>query len=46
MPLTKSGRKVLKGFIKEYGKVKGKRIFYSYMNKHPIKTKSWHRKRK
>ena len=44
MPLTKKGRKVLVNFRTLYGKVKGKRFFYSYMNKHPVKTKTWHKK--
>ena len=30
----------------EYGKVKGKSVFYASINKHPIRTKRWHRKKK
>lgn len=35
MPLTKKGTRILKTFRKEYGKDKGKRIFYAFANKHP-----------
>jgi len=34
MPLTKKGRKLLKIFEKEYGKKRGRNIFYAYENKH------------
>ena len=29
MPLTKKGKKILKQMQKEYGKVKGKQVFYA-----------------
>lgn len=45
-PLTKRGVKVLRRFKKEYGRYKGKSIFYAIMRKHPIKTRTWHLKRK
>jgi len=41
MPLTKKGKKVLNIFIKEYGKEKGRRIFYGMETKRPDMTKSW-----
>lgn len=43
MPLTKSGKKILRKFQKEYGKIIGTRAFYSYMNKYKNKTKRWHK---
>ena len=43
MPLTKTGKKILKGFQKRYGK-KGANVFYSTINKYPTRTKSWHGK--
>ena len=44
MPLTKTGKKVLRDFIERYGKKKGTEYFYATMVKHPEKTKSWHGK--
>ncbi len=35
MPLTTSGRETLAGMMGEYGKKKGKQVFYATMNKHP-----------
>lgn len=40
MPLSKSGKKLLKKFQKEYGKDKGTSIFYSWENKHKSKLKT------
>ena len=37
MPLTKSGKSALTAFEKEYGKKKGKSVFYAKMNK----DKAW-----
>lgn len=34
MPLTNKGKKLLKAFEKEYGKKKGKNVFYAYEHKH------------
>lgn len=42
MPLTARGKKALRKFQKEYGKKKGKQVFYAYMKKHKKKTKDWH----
>lgn len=42
MPLTKSGKKALGRFVKEYGK-RGMSVFYAYMNKNPKRTRSWHK---
>jgi len=44
MPLTKKGKEALSRFKKRYGEKRGRKIFYSYMNKYPKRTKSWHRK--
>jgi hypothetical protein len=32
MPLTKKGKKILKQMQKEYGKERGKRVFYASVN--------------
>jgi hypothetical protein len=45
MPLTKSGKKVLRRFKVEYGS-RGKNVFYAYMKAHPRITKRLHKKRK
>ena len=42
MPLTSLGNKMRKQIEKEYGKVKGKSVFYAMAHKHP----SWHIKAK
>lgn len=42
MPLTKLGKMMKKKLVKEYGKKKGTRIFYSMEHKH----KNWTKKRK
>lgn len=33
MPLSKTGKKIKKNFIEEYGKEKGEKIFYAWENK-------------
>lgn len=43
MPLTKTGKKVMGNMVKEYGKKKGKRVFYATANKRK-KNKAWHGK--
>jgi len=42
MPLTKTGKKVLKAMRKFYGQKKGTQIFYATMNKY---KKHWERKK-
>jgi hypothetical protein len=37
MPLTTKGKKILKAVEKEYGKKKGKSVFYAMENKGKIK---------
>lgn len=34
MPLTKTGKEILKNFEEEYGKLKGDNYFYAWENKH------------
>jgi hypothetical protein len=49
MPTTKKGKKIESAMVKEYGKEKGKAIFYASINKGKIKgtgTKTEARKRK
>jgi len=43
MPLTKSGRKVMKNMKKEYGAEKGKSVFYATMNKRKSLGKKLHK---
>jgi hypothetical protein len=35
MPLTKTGLKIKRNFLKEYGKKKGTSFFYAFENKYP-----------
>lgn len=45
MPLTKSGKKVLKSMESEYGsKKKGKEVFYASINKKKKGSMKWHGK--
>lgn len=37
MPLTKKGKKIMSAMEKEYGKDKGKKVFYASQNKGTIK---------
>jgi hypothetical protein len=46
MPLTKSGKKVMRSMKKQYGAKKGKSVFYASLNKKKKGSKSWHKKRK
>lgn len=45
MPLTKSGKKVLKSMTKQYGKKKGKSVFYASINKRKKGSTKWHLKK-
>jgi hypothetical protein len=40
MPLTKKGKKIMTSMKKEYGKEKGKKVFYASANKGTIKKSS------
>jgi len=46
MPLTKSGKKVLRKMKQQYGEKKGKRVFYASINKGKKGSKKWHKKTK
>jgi len=37
MPLTKKGKKIMRAMQKQYGKEKGKRVFYASANKGVIR---------
>ena len=43
MSLTKSGKKVMGNMEKEYGKKKGKQVFYASINKKKKGSDSWHK---
>lgn len=45
-PLTKSGRKIERSMEREYGKKKGRSVFYATMKKKPKQTTKWHRRSK
>ena len=42
MPLTRSGNRVLQNMEKEYGKKKGKSVFYASINKGKQGSVKWH----
>ena len=46
MPLTKTGNKVMSAMIGEYGKEKGKRVFYASVNKGKAGSGKWEGKKK
>lgn len=46
MPLTKSGRKVMRSMDKEYGEKKAKEVFYSMINAKKKGTSKWHKTKK
>jgi len=46
MPLTASGKRVLRKLQKFYGKEKGERIFYAMINAGVKGSEKWHIKRK
>jgi len=41
MPLTERGKKMLRILLREYGKKKGRSIFYAMEHKRPEWTKRW-----
>lgn len=41
MPLSVKGKKILNILIKEYGKSKGRNIFYAMEHKHPDWVSRW-----
>ena len=46
MPLTKSGKKVLRNMKQEYGDKKGKQVFYASINKGKMGSEKWHASKK
>ncbi len=46
MPLTKTGRKVIRSMQKQYGKDKGEQVFHASINKENPGSEKWHGKRK
>jgi len=46
MPLTTSGKKVLRAMKKHYGKAKGSQVFYASINKKKKGSSKWHLKHK
>jgi hypothetical protein len=45
MPLTKSGKKVIKNLEKEYGKKKGDSVFYAMINGKRKGSQKWEGKK-
>ena len=43
MPLTKTGKSVLKQMVKQYGKEKGKSVFYASINAKKEGSNKWHK---
>lgn len=46
MPLTVSGKRVLKNLQKQYGKERGTRVFYALIQKGVKGSEKWHKMRK
>lgn len=46
MPLTKSGKKVMRNMRKRYGAKKAEEVFYASINKKVAGSDKWHGKRK
>jgi hypothetical protein len=46
MPITSSGKKVMKSMVKSYGAKKAKEVFYASINKKKKGTAKWHGKKK
>jgi len=44
MPLSKSGKKVLRNMKREYGPKKGESVFYASINKKKAGSEKWHRR--
>jgi len=45
MPLTKTGKKVMRSMRKQYGAKKGKSVFYASINKGKTGSSKWHKRR-
>ena len=46
MPITSSGKKVMKSMVKSYGAKKAEEVFYASINKKKKGTSKWHGKKK
>jgi hypothetical protein len=46
MPLTKTGRKVMRSMTKTYGRKKGKQVFYASINARKAGSRKWHKVRR
>jgi len=46
MPLTKSGKRILRSMMRRYGKKRGKSIFYALIALGRKGTEKWHKKRR
>jgi hypothetical protein len=46
MPVTKKGKKIMKAMEEQYGKKKGKQVFYASANKGTIKGVEGKKKKK
>jgi hypothetical protein len=46
MPLTKSGKEVMSSMMKEYGREKGKSVFYASIKKGKKGSEKWHERKK
>ena len=46
MPLTKTGKGVMKSMMEQYGAKKGKQVFYASINAKKTGSSKWHRKSK
>jgi hypothetical protein len=46
MPLTQTGKKVLRSMKSQYGSKKGKQVFYASINAGKAGSSKWHKKRR
>lgn len=46
MPLTPSGEQVYADMIKQYGRKKGREVFYASINAKKKGSEKWHKKKK
>ena len=46
MPLTKTGEKVMRAMMEQYGAEKGKQVFYASENKGVAGSSKWAKKKK
>ena len=45
MPLTRRGKEILSIFKQRYGDVKGSSYFYATIQRQPLRTMKWHKKK-